>query len=76
MLRENVEKVVNEPKKPMVIKLTISLVKSNLLLIIEKIIPIKKHPNKLHNNIPFGPVTIVVDTRYLDSAPTEPPKAI
>ena len=69
------EKVVNDPKKPMINN---GDVNSLLLVFIAKKIPIKKQPNKFTKTVPKGNPKITVFnkmelTKCLDIAPTNAP---
>ena len=69
------EKVVKDPKKPMIINGDIN---SLLFVFIAKKIPIKKQPNKFTITVPIGNPKITVLskmklTKYLDIAPTDAP---
>lgn len=69
------EKVVNDPKKPMIINGDIS---SLLFVFIAKKTPIKKQPNKFIKTVPSGKPKITIFnkmelTKYLEIAPADAP---
>ena len=69
------EKVVNDPKKPIIINGEIS---SLLFVFIAKKIPIRKQPNKFTKTVPTGNPKITIFnkiefTKCLDIAPTDAP---
>ena len=69
------EKVVNDPKKPIIINGEIS---SLLFVFIAKKIPIRKQPNKFTKTVPRGNPKITIFnkielTKCLDIAPTDAP---